>query len=145
MFTLREVGMKGGSCGEVSPVLSPPSPSLTPFSPLPALPAALRPAAQTKPRLFAPSLSLSSLSSDSCHLLTSSTWRQWREGGTGADWCLPVCQWRFLPLRPLPFSFSPSPQTKLGIQSAAAHSSFFSSSRDSESVGTDLLYIDGLI
>lgn len=49
--------------------------------------------------------SLSSLSPDSCRLLTSSTWRQWRERGTGADWCLPICQWRFLPLRPLPFSF----------------------------------------
>lgn len=42
-----------GSCGEVSPVLSPPSPSLIPLSPLPALSPGLRPVVQTKPQLFA--------------------------------------------------------------------------------------------
>lgn len=80
--------------------------------------------------------SLSSLSPDSCRLLTSSTWRQWRERGTGADWCLPICQWRFLPLRPLPFSFflfsQPRfpplpPETKLCIQKAVRPLLAFSS------------------
>lgn len=80
----------------------------------------------------APTLcSLSSLSPDSCRLLTSSTWRQWRERGTGADWCLPICQWRFLPPRPLPASFSPPSQTKLCIQSAAP-TPHFSSNTDGE-------------
>lgn len=55
----------------------------------------------------------SSLSPDSCRLLMSSTRRQWRERGTGADWCLPACQWRFLPLPFfLPASFSRYRQDK---------------------------------
>lgn len=49
----RRRGWWGGSCSEVSPVPSPLSPFLTPLSPLPALSLALRPAAQTKPRVFA--------------------------------------------------------------------------------------------
>lgn len=99
--------------------------------------------------------SLSSLSPDSCRLLTSSTWRQWRERGTGADWCLPICQWRFLPLRPLPFSFflsrslvfPPSrPRQSCVFKKPCAHSSLFPATHtDSQSVGRDLLYIDGLI
>lgn len=74
----------------------------------------------------APTLcSPSSLSPDSCRLLTSSTWRQWGERETGADWCTPACQWRFLPL---PFLFL-SPRllfgTKQCIQKRIAHSSLF--------------------
>lgn len=83
-------------------MLSPPSPTLTRPSPL-SVHFHRGPAGQNKAATLC---SPSSLSPDSCRLLTSSTWRQWREGGTGADWCLPVCQWRFLPLGPLPFFLS---------------------------------------
>lgn len=124
------------SCTELSPDRSPPSPPFASPSPLLALSPGPRPEARTKPRLFD---SLSSFSSDSSRLLTSSTWRQWGARGTGADWCMPVCQWRFHPP-----AFFPPAQTKLCIQSTAP-TPRFSSNTDSRSVGRDLLYIDGLI
>lgn len=68
----------------------------------------------------------SSLSPDSCRLLMSSTLRQWRERGTGADWCLPACQCRFLPLPFfLPASFSRYCQDKAVYSKCSAHCSLF--------------------
>jgi len=90
--------------------------------------------------------SLSSLSSDSCRLLTSSTRRQWGEGGIGADSCLPICQWRFLPLLFLSPSLAVSSCSDKVVHSdCSAHSSLFQENRQRQRVRGDLLYIDGLI
>lgn len=66
--------LRRGHPGALSSVPIPPS--------LAPLHRVMKAAGRTKPRLIC---SLSSLSPDSCRLLTSSALRQWRERGTGAD------------------------------------------------------------
>lgn len=124
-FTVKGEGMKRilrrGHPGALSSIPIPIPPPL--FLPLPGL----SPGSEASgPNKASTLLLLSSLSPDSCRLLMSSTRRQWRERGTGADWCLPACQWRFLPLPFfLPASFSRYRQDKAVYSKCSAHCSLF--------------------
>lgn len=141
LFTVEGEGMKGilrrGHPGALSSVPIPSPHSL-------GLDRALRPVARTKPDSFC---AASSLSPDSCHLLTFCTERQWRgeERGTGADWCLYICQWRFLSL---PFSsprlvYSPPSRLDKAVHSkrGAHYCSLFSSKTQTARARGETCYI----